>query len=156
MEGLVGALIGGGVWLAATAILTQVTKFETAASVAVGAGVGLVVVAGFIWRVVLPKRAGEQERINVLKGEARHTLEALIAEGERKWRGVTLAPESSVGRLDWQRRVHSFLLDAFGRQKADEFRAEMHVGIQIQMLNELNRNLDDLQLRSAFRGWGGR
>jgi hypothetical protein len=81
LEGLVGALIGGGVWLAATAILTQVTKFETWASIVVGAGVGLVVVAGFIWRVVMPKQAQEQERIDVLKGSARQHLSDLIMQG---------------------------------------------------------------------------
>ena len=81
LEGLVIALIGGGVWLAASAILAQVTTFETAASVLVGAGVGLVAVAGFIWRVVMPKRAGEQHGTDVLKHEARKHLTTLAAEG---------------------------------------------------------------------------
>jgi hypothetical protein len=119
LEGLVIALIGSGVWLTASAILTQVTKFGTAASVVVGAGVGLVVAAGFIWLVVMPKRAHEQERTGVLRHSARKHLLALAEEGSRKWVGVTLInPEGSGGRAEWQRTVYLFLLDAFGRQTA--------------------------------------
>ncbi len=156
LEGLVIALIGGGVWLAASAILAQVTKFGTAASVVVGAGIGLVVVAGFIWRVVMPRRAHEQERTDVLKHSARQHLSALAAEGSRKWTGVTIISEASEGRNEWQRRAYLFLLDAFGRKTADEFDAEKYVRRQIEMLNELNRNLDHMRLRPAYRGWGSR
>lgn len=156
LEGLVITLIGGGVWLAATGTLTQVTKLGLESSVVVGAGVGLVVAAGFIWLVVMPKRAHEQERTGVLKHSARKHLLALASEGSRKWTGVTINPEGSVGRAEWQRTVYMFLLDAFGRQTADEFEAEKHTRSQVQMLHELNRNLDHMRIRPTYRGWGGR
>lgn len=117
LEGLVGTLIGGGVWFVAAAAFTQITEFTLAASVAAGAGVGLIAVAGFIWLGVIPRRAYEQKRVNVLKSSTRRHLGALAEEGLRKWTGVTLAP--SEGRIEWQRRVYSFLLDAFGKETAN-------------------------------------
>jgi hypothetical protein len=108
VEGLVVALIGGAVWAIATAAFTQIPKFGLWAAVAAGAGVGLLAVAAFIWFGVMPKRAREQERmnllraqeqqrVNVLKSSARQHLWALTEEGLRKWTGVTLGP--SEGRL---------------------------------------------------------
>lgn len=164
LEGLVVALIGGGVWAIAAAGFTQIPKFGVAASVAAGAGVGLLAVAAFIWSGVMPRRAQEeervsalraqeQERVTVLKSSARHDLRALTEEGIRKWTGVTLVP--SEGRLEWQRRVYSFLLDAFGKETAEAFSERAHVRSQTEMLSELDRSLDEIDLRSGYRGWHG-
>lgn len=154
LEGLVGALIGGGVWIIAAAVFTQIPEFGLAAAIAAGAGVGLLAVAAFIWLALMPKRAQEQHRVNVLKGSARQHLVALEAEGKRKWTGAR-SMEGLEGWIEWQRRVHSFLLDAFGTEIADEFDAHSDVRSQLQMLHELNRNLDDLKLRPGHAGWGG-
>jgi hypothetical protein len=77
----------------------------------------------------------------------------LTEEGLRKWTGVTLGP--SEGRLEWQRRVHSFLLDAFGKETAEAFSERGNIRSQLEMLSELNRDLDDLELRPGYAGWGG-
>ncbi len=38
LEGLIAAIVGGGVWLIVVGVISQLTAFTMAASVAVGAG----------------------------------------------------------------------------------------------------------------------
>jgi hypothetical protein len=150
LEGLVAALVGGGVWAVASAVLAQFTEFRIGPAVAAGLGFGLIAVAGFIWFVAAPRRNQERERADVMRSLARQDLSKLAEEGHWDWSRAMNPDEGIAG---WRRDVDSFLLEAFGRQMADEVMALPSMEQQAARLDELNRELDDLKLRPGFRGW---
>jgi hypothetical protein len=154
LEGLVAALVGGGVWAIAAGVLSQVTSVRIGPAIAVGAGFGLLAAAAFIWLVVRPDRRRRQERTNVLKTSARQQLSELAEQGRRL--PHPLPPISSGKASQWRRDVESFLLVAFGRETAEKAMLwDLDATRELaEELDDMRRNLDDLQLRPGYRGWG--
>lgn len=154
LEGLVAAIIGGAVWAIAAGVLSQFTEFSLVPTLLIGVGCGLLAAAVFLWRFVLPARRKNQrqslERDTVLQHSAREHLRELADEGEL-WVGAGLAPTFSRRRAEWQRKVDAFLIDAFGKDKANEVMTRTSVRGQILHLRELARE-DDLPIRSSYRG----
>lgn len=154
IEGLVAALVGGGVWAIAAGVLTQATSVRIGPAIAVGAGFGLLAAAAFVWLVVRPDRARQLERTSVLRTSARQHLSELAERGRRLPR--PLPPISSEKARQWRRDAESFLLEAFGRETAEnvmlwDFDATLELADE---LDDMRRRLDDLRLRPGYRGWG--
>lgn len=154
LEGLVAALVGGGVWAIAAGVLSQATSVRIGPAIAVGAGLGLLAAAAFIWLVVRQDRARQLERTSVLKTSVRQHLSELAQRGRRLPR--PLPPISAAKAGQWRRDVESFLLEAFGRETAEDamlwdFDATDELADQ---LDDMRRRLDDLRLRPGYRGWG--
>jgi hypothetical protein len=152
LEGLVAALVGGGVWAIAAGVLTQATSVRIGPATAVSAGFGLLASAAFVWLVVRSDRQRQQKRVDVLRSTARKHLSTLSREGHFDWSQVR-DPDASIA--EWRRDVESFLLEAFGRQLAEEFAALPTVEEKADMLDVVNRRLgDDLRLLPGYGGWG--
>jgi hypothetical protein len=157
LDGLVAALVGGGVWAIVAAALEQVTNFRLDPAIAAGAGLGFIAAALFIWFVIRPQRdrqqARAQARAEVLRSSVRRHLSELAAEGRLDW---SHAVNGEAAVVEWQRDVESLLLNAFGRATAEQVMALPSMAEQTSALEGLNQRLDELPLRSAYHGWAPR
>jgi hypothetical protein len=147
-QGLVGALLGGGLWVIASGMLAQFADFRIGPAVAVGSGAGLLGIAGFLWWVVIPGRelaAARRPQLKALLRRYYNTGHRLLILAS-----PATSEEDIDAKLRWKDNLEAVLSEALGKhQMRVVMRGTLLDPNQLLRLNSLIDRLENIELRDV-------